>query len=354
MASGTNPSFILESKGVVKYEDRPVPKLASPNDVIINIKQTGICGSDVHYWVAGAIGSFVVRDPMVLGHESSGIVSEVGSAVTTLKVGDRVALEPGVPCRRCVRCKEGQYNLCAEMAFAATPPFDGTLTKYYALPEDFCYKLPEHVSLEEGALVEPLSVAVHLVKQSGVKPGQSIVVMGAGPVGLLCCAVAKAHGATAIISVDIVPERLEFAQKFAATGTFTPQRVPAEENAKALREQHGFPDGVDVVIDASGAEPSIQTSIHVLRVGGTHVQGGMGKPEITFPITALCVKEINCRGSFRYSSGDYKLAVELVASGKIDVKQLITRKVSFKEAEQAFEDVKAGKGIKILIGGVED
>ena len=147
---------------------------------------------------------------MVLGHESSGIVTAVGEAVTTLKVGDRVCMEPGVPCRRCVRCKEGKYNLCPDMAFAATPPHDGTLAKYYSLPEDFCYKLSDTMSLEEGALVEPLSVAVHIVRQAAVKPGDSIVVFGAGPVGLLCCAVARAYGASKIISVDINEERFGF------------------------------------------------------------------------------------------------------------------------------------------------
>lgn len=335
----------------VSFEQRPIPTLKSTHDVLVSVKQTGICGSDVHYWTEGGIGSFVVTSPMVLGHESSGIVQAVGSAVTSVKVGDRVALEPGAPCRHCAPCLSGKYNLCIDMKFAATPPIDGTLTGFYALPDDFCYKLPDHVSLEEGALVEPLAVAVHIVRQAVITPGQSIVVMGAGPVGLLCCAVAKAYGASKVVSVDIQPSRLEFAAKFAATHTFTPGRVPAEENAKKLLEQVGLPDGADAVIDASGAEPSIQTSLHVLRRGGTYVQGGMGKPDITFPIMALCINEITAKGSFRYGSGDYKLAVELISTGKVDVKQLITGKVKFEDAEQAFKAVKEGKGIKTLIAG---
>ena len=168
---------------------------------------------------------------MVLGHESAGIVAAVGDKVTSVKVGDRVAMEPGVPCRRCIRCKEGKYNLCFEMAFAATPPFDGTLARYYTLPEDFCYKLPEGMSLEEGALIEPTAVAVHITRQAAVKPGDSVVVFGAGPVGLLCCAVAKAYGAVKVVTVDINEERLQFALKYAATHSFTSQRVSAEENA---------------------------------------------------------------------------------------------------------------------------
>lgn len=289
---------------------------------------------------------------MVLGHESAGTIVSVGSAVKSLKPGDRVALEPGYPCRRCAACLSGHYNLCAEMHFAASPPVDGTLAGFYSSPEDFCYKLPDHVSQQEGALIEPLAVAVHIVKQAEVKPGQSVVVMGAGPVGLLCCAVAKAHGASKIVSVDIQPQRLEFAASYASTHTFTPERVSAEENAaRLIKECDLGPDGADAVIDASGAEPSIQTSLHVVRRGGVYVQGGMGKPDITFPIMALCMKEVTAKGSFRYGSGDYKLAVEFVSSGKVDVKKLITGTVKFEEAEEAFKNVKAGKGIKILIAG---
>ena len=323
--------------------------------MLVQIRVTGICGSDVHYYTHGAIGQFVVKEPMVLGHESAGVVAKVGSAVKSVKVGDEVALEPGTPCRRCVHCREGKYNLCIDMTFAATPPYDGTLAKYYVLPEDFCYKLPKGVSLDEGALVEPLSVAVHIVKQADVKPGQSVVVMGAGPVGLLCCAVAgKAYGAGKVISVDIVQNRVDFAKKYAATSTFMPSRDrDAEGNAKALIEENDLGTGADVVIDASGAEPSIQTAIHTLRVGGTYVQGGMGKNDITFPIMALCTKEITARGSFRYGSGDYQLAVDLLGSGKLSVKELITGKVAFKEAEKAFESVRKGEGIKILISGSE-
>jgi D-xylulose reductase len=276
---------------------------------------------------------------MVLGHESSGTIVSVGSLVRTLRPGDPVAMEPGVPCRRCIRCKEGKYNLCPEMKFAATPPYHGTLARYYVLPEDFCCKLPEGVSLEEGALIEPLAVAVHITKQAGVRHGDSVVVFGAGPVGLLCCAVAREFGASKVIAVDIQVPRLEFAETFAATNSYVSQRVSAEENAKNLIQENNLGMGADVAIDASGVEPSVRTAIHVLRTGGAYVQGGMGKDEITFPIMAACTKELRVMGSFRYSSGDYKLAVELVAAGKIDVKRLISRQV------------KAGKGIKVLIGG---
>ena len=294
---------------------------------------------------------------MVLGHESSGIITKVGRGVTSVKVGDNVTLEPGIPCRYCVPCKAGKYNLCPDMKFAATPPFDGTLAKFYILPEDFCVPLPMHVSLEEGALVEPLSVGVHVMRQAAVKPGQSIVVFGAGPIGLLCCAVARAFGASKVIAVDIKQSRLEFALKYAATGIFNPMTEGGNrptEYADKIKELLGSTVGADVAVDASGAEQSIVTAIHVLRNGGTFVQVGMGRRNIEFPIVIMCCKEITMKGSFRYGPGDYQLAVDLIASGKVSVKELITRRVKFHQAEDAFHLVLSGNETKVLIEGPSD
>lgn len=326
------------------------------SDVIIQIKQTGICGSDVHYYDHGSIGKFVVKSPMVLGHESSGVIVAAGSGCQTLAVGDAVALEPGVPCRKCSPCKEGSYNVCSEMAFAATPPFDGTLCKYYTLPEDFCYKLPKHVSFEEGALVEPLGVAIHISRQAKMVPGSSVVVFGAGPIGLLCCAVSRTFGATTIVAVDILQSRLDLAKEtFGATHTVLAGQAPSADNAARILTEANLGTGADVVIDASGAESSIQTGIHVLRSGGTYVQGGNGKYDISFPIGAVTEKELTVKGSFRYGSGDYKLAISMLGNRQVDLKSLITARYKFEDAEQAFIDVKSRKAglIKVLIGGVE-
>lgn len=202
--------------------------------------------------------------------------------------------------------------------------------------------------------MEPLGVAVHIVRQASITPGQTVIVFGAGPVGLLCCAVATAFGASQVIAVDIQQSRLDFAKNYAVTSTFMPSKVAATENAERLKAENNLGAGADVVIDASGAEPSVHTGIHALRNGGTYVQGGMGRSEIQFPIMAACSKELTIKGSFRYGSGDYKLAVGLVKSGKVDVKKLITGSVKFEEAEQAFKEVKAGKGIKTLIEGIAE
>lgn len=191
--------------------------------------------------------------------------------------------------------------------------------------------------------------------QANVTHGDSVIVFGAGPVGLLCCAVARALGARTIVAVDINAERLEFAKSYAATQTWQAHLSGSStDNAAALLAGCGLPvDGVKVAIDASGAESCIRMGIHVLHPGGTYVQGGMGKPEISFPITEMCTKELSVKGSFRYGPSDYELAIELLAQRRVEVGALISGRVDFLDAERAFEDVKAAKGIKVLIRGPE-
>jgi D-xylulose reductase len=307
-----NPSFVLNSIENTVFEDRPIPEI-SDGDVLIEVKKTGICGSDVHFLADGCIGDYVVKKPMVLGHESSGVVKKVGAKVKSLKAGDRVALEPGATCRICDFCKSGKYQLCRDMVFAATPPTDGTLARYYRLPADVAYKIPESMSLEDGAMIEPLSVAVHAVASTGgFRSTQSCVVFGAGPVGLLCMAVAHALGAERVIAVDIVSHRLQFAKSYAATHTWLPPKMNEGEtraaysrrNAEAMRKEFAIPDSgpgaIDLVVEASGAEVSIQTGILIARAGGTFVQVGMGTPEVVIPVTHLLTKELTLKGSFRY------------------------------------------------------
>ncbi|KAL1638822.1 hypothetical protein SLS58_008527 [Diplodia intermedia] len=361
----TNPAFVLESIKSVHIADRPIPALRSPtHDVLVHIAQTGICGSDVHYWQRGRIGSFVLTSPMVLGHESSGVVAAVGSAVTHLAAGDRVAVEPGVPCRRCEHCRAGDYNYCADTVFAATPPHDGTLQKYYSVAADYCYKVPDHVDLEEAALVEPVAVAVQVCKVAGALANKKVLVFGCGPIGVLCQAVAGAYGASAVYGVDIAQARLDFAREFAGSETVLNPTVDkegaepvekAEMAAAVLKEKLGLGLGADVVLECTGAEPCIQTGVFAAKSGGTYVQAGMGKENVTFPITTACIRGLQIKGSIRYTAGCYPAAVDLVASGKVPVKKLVTNRFKFEEAEKAFELVKAAKeGVfKVVIAGVE-
>ena len=243
------------------------------------------------------------------------------------------------------------------MTFAASPPdTHGTLCKYFKLPEDYCFKLPESVSLEEGVLVEPASVAVHMARLVDVRVGQSVVVFGSGTVGLLCGAVAKAFGADKVVLVDIVERKLEFAKKFVeGCGTFVPDpKASAEANAARLIKEQDLEDGADVVMEASGAELSVQTGIHVLQVGGSYVQGGLGRNIIDFPIVLMSEKELTMKGCFRYSSGDFKLALNLITQGKLPVKEMITKIVEFGQAVEAWETTRKGEGIKTLIRGPQE
>lgn len=357
-----NPSFVLKAVQHVAFEDRPVRALR-PKEVRVNIQQTGICGSDVHYWQKGRIGKYVLQPgtEMVLGHELAGVVVALGSEVTLLRVGDRVAVEPGLPCRYCAYCKLGQYNHCPDMVFAATPPWDGTLARYYTIDHDLCYRVPDHVSMEEAAMVEPVSVAVQICKRARVRATDTVVVFGCGPIGLLCQAVCKALGVRRVVGVDISDGRLRFASSFAADAVYKmPPRNGddaeqyAQRVAAQMKQQLGLPrDGADVVLEATGAEPCIQAGVFVARPEARFVQAGMGKEFVSFPVTEALVKQLNWTGSIRYTAHVYPTAVELVASGRIDVKRLITHRFRFEDAERAFELVKEGRTevIKVVIAG---
>jgi D-xylulose reductase len=294
--------------------------------------------------------------PLVVGHEASGVIAAVGSAVKSVSVGDKVAIEPGFPCRRCTFCKDGVYNLCPDMKFAAAPPdTHGCLTKFWVAPEDFVYKISEDISLQEAIIVEPTAVAVHASRLAKVKYGQDVIVMGSGTVGLLCGAVCKAFGAKRVILVDILKDKLEFARSFVKCETFlTDLDATGEENAAQIIERFDLSGGVDAVIEASGAELSVQTGIFALKMGGSYVQTGIGKPKIEIPILALSEKELRVRGCFRYGPGDYDIALDLISQGHIRTKALISSVSPFEDAITAWEKTGRGEGIKNLIEGVRD
>lgn len=357
-----NPSFVLHGVDNTQFEQRPIPSIKA-DEVLIQIVKTGICGSDVHYLKHGKIGSFVVDQPMCLGHESSGIIVQLGEEVEklnslTLKKGTRVALEPGVGCRVCESCKGGKYELCPRMVFAATPPFVyGTLCRYYVLPADLVHPIPDSVSFEDGAMMEPLAVGVHSVSTLGqIRSDQVVIVFGAGPVGLLCMAVAKALGARRVIAVDIQKERLEFAKEYAATDIFLSPPRNADENPEEyaarvsdeIRTKLNIPErdsgAVDLAIEASGAPSCVQVGANILKPAGTYVQVGMGaQMTVPVPLFQVITKELKVLGSFRYGPGDYPLAISLVARGLIDLKPLVTQRYQFDDALEAFGATANGK-----------
>lgn len=242
------------------------------------------------------------------------------------------------------------------MKFAAAPPdTHGCLTKFWIAPEDFVYKINDGVDLQAAVIVEPTAVAVHAARLAKIKYGQDVMIIGSGTIGLLCGVVAKAFGARRVILVDIIEEKLEFSRKFVECETFlTDISTTGEENAARMLEKFGIPGGVDVVIEASGAELSVQTGIFALRMGGSYVQTGIGKPKIEVPILALSEKELRVRGCFRYGPGDYDIALDLISRGLVNPKALISSVTPFEDAISAWEKTGRGEGIKNLIEGVRD
>lgn len=359
-----NPAFVLKSIKNLSFVDRPIAKLGQ-KDVRVLVQQTGICGSDVHYWQKGRIGKFVLQDgqDMVLGHESSGVIAAIGDEVQGIKIGDRVAIEPGVPCKFCDLCRDGKYNHCEDMVFAATPPDDGTLAKYYKVSYDYVYKIPDHMNMEEAAMVEPVSVAVQICKRARLQAIDYVVVFGCGPIGLLCQAVAKSYGCKKVIGVDISDGRLKFAKTFGADDVYKmpfkdlneSTEIFSKRTSTDINQKFGFRNGADVILEATGVESCIQVGVFLARPEARFVQAGMGREFVSFPVTEALVKQLNWTGSIRYSTGVYPTAIELVASGKVNVKRLVTNRFKFEEAEKAFNLVKEGRTdvIKVIIAGVQ-
>ncbi|KAL4882742.1 GroES-like protein [Aspergillus karnatakaensis] len=355
--SETNLSCLLYGAGKVRYENRPVRPIEDPNDVLIRISYVGVCGSDVHFWEHGGILRMVSEDaPLVMGHEASGIVHSVGSAVQSVVPGDRVAIEPGFSCKRCQKCKAGRYNLCPSMKFAADPPdAHGTLCRLFRIPEDFVYKIPEALSLDEAVLVEPLAVAVHGVRLAEIRPGQTVLVQGAGTIGLWAAATAKAYGAKSVLITDISGKKTEFARQFLGCTIVKPDLAATPERIAAhIKGENWLEDGVDVVLECTGVEASAQAGLYALGAGGVFIQIGLGKPMQTLPLLDMCGKEVVLKTAFRYGSGDYEIALDLLDSGKLSVKPLISSIVPFDKASEAWERTGRCEGIKNLIEGVLD
>lgn len=323
-------------KGIGEMEIVPVEMPAlRDNDVLVKMEYVGICGSDVHYYEKGRIGNFIVEGDFILGHECAGEVVKVGSAVKGLKVGDKVALEPGITCGQCEFCKGGKYNLCPDVEFLATPPYHGCLKNYIAFPENMAFKLPDNVSTKEGALVEPLAVGLHAAAQGGVKLGDKVVVLGAGCIGLVTLLACKAFGATEVIVVDVIDKRLECAMNLGASHVINAKK---ENTLDKIAELTGG-KGADIVIETAGSEFTIKQTAYAVKRGGTIVLVGLApKDVIEFDFMQIMTKEADIKSVFRYRNL-YPAAIGAIADGKIDVKGIVTHEFDFEDSKKAFDFV---------------
>lgn len=323
---------VMNGIGRMDYVERDIP-VPGDNEVLVQLEYVGICGSDIHYYESGAIGNYVVHPPFVLGHEPGGTVVEAGRNVKHLKPGDRVALEPGKTCGHCEFCRKGQYNLCPDVQFFATPPVDGVFQEYVAHEAALCFKLPDHVSTMEGALIEPLAVGFHAADQGGAHAGQTAVVMGAGCIGLVSMMALKAEGVSRVFVVDVLPKRLEKALELGADGVINAARQDTVREVMRLTAAAGC----DLIIETAGTEITTRQAISCSKKGGVIVLVGYSKTgEMTLPISLALDKELTFKTVFRYRH-IYPMAIDAVASGRINLKGIVTDVFDFSDMQTAMD-----------------
>lgn len=328
-----NTEAILVTPGTMKIQDAPMPE-PKDDEVLLKVEYVGICGSDIHGFESGPF--IPPKDPnqkIGLGHECGGTVVGVGSKVKKIKVGDRVNIEPGVPCGKCKFCLSGHYNICPDVDFLATQPnYRGALTNYITHPESLTYKLPDNMDTMEGALVEPAAVGMHAAMEADVKPGKKIVILGAGCIGLMTLQACRVMGATEIVVVDMIEKRLNMAKKLGATEIINGGKEDTVARAKEILGDLG----ADIVFETAGARATAaQTTKLVMRGGRIMIVGTV--PGDT-PVNFLSInREVKIQTVFRYAN-NYPMTIEAISSGRFDVKSMVTDIYDYKDVQRAFEE----------------
>jgi L-iditol 2-dehydrogenase len=301
---------VLQEPERMTVETRPVPA-PGPGEVQVAVRAVSVCGSDVHYYEHGRIGGFVMHGPLVLGHETSGVVSALGEGVDAPAVGTRVALEPQRNCGRCEQCTRGRYHLCPWIEFFATPPIDGSFAQYVTVPAHRAHPVPDALSDDAAAMIEPLAVALHSAGKADIGPGSRVLVTGGGPVGLLCLQVARARGAAHVTVSDPVARRRDVARDFGADAVLDPTSQSADDVPP-----------VDVVLECSGVQPAVDLAIAATAPAATVVLVGTGA-QVTLPLDVVQSRELVVKGTFRYAHA-YPAAIELAAAGAVRLDAMVT------------------------------
>ncbi|NYJ30436.1 NAD(P)-dependent alcohol dehydrogenase [Galbitalea soli] len=326
---------LLERAGVVETSIIEVPPLDA-DQVLIEVSAVGVCGSDVHYFEHGRVGPFVVEAPIILGHELSGTIVDVGAAVDRRRIGERVAVEPQRPCRVCTQCKAGRYNLCPDMEFFATPPINGAFCEFVAIQSDFAHAVPDTVSDEAAALIEPLSVAIWACQRAQVGVGSRVLVAGAGPIGVIVAQTARAFGASEVIVTDVDAQRRAFALEHGATVVLD----PAHDDVSTL--------GVDAFVDASGVPSAVIAGIEAVRPAGIAMLVGLGHEMMALPVSAIQSREIWVSGVFRYAN-TWPTGIELVASGRVNLDALVSGRFGLDEVDRALSVGREPGQMKVVV-----
>lgn len=346
IGENTMRAAVLNRPMVIEVKDVKMPTVQA-DEALIRVHCIGVCGSDIHYYEHGRIGRYVVKQPLILGHELAGDVVTVGSKVTSVKPGDRVAVEPGIPCDRCQYCKAGRYNLCPNVEFMATPPIDGAWAQYVSVRADFLHKLPETLSYEEGALLEPLSVGIHAMRRGRVAPGDRVLVSGLGPVGILAGVAAKMFGASQVIGTDVMPFRLDVALRLGFDGVLNPQTQNVSEEIDRITAGAG----VTAIVETSGNAKAVSDSVEIVNVGGRVIFIGLPTSNsIAMDVPKLVDKEIDIYGVFRYAN-TYPMAIEALSKGSYNIRDMITQSYQIEDVKEACEMARTQKdsSIKVMI-----
>ncbi|KAI8948709.1 GroES-like protein [Xylaria longipes] len=339
-ANFKNPSLQVTEDHRIKLVDAPIEEPRA-GEVILQVKCTGICGSDMHLWKSGRIGSLEVKGDCILGHEAAGVVLKCGEGVTNLKPGDRVGIEPQEPCEQCFLCMEGRYNLCDSVKFSGIWPDAGTIQRFKRHPAKWLYKIPDNLTYSEGALLEPLSVILHGIKGANVRLGQPSLICGAGPIGLVALAAARASGAHPLVITDVNASRLKFAKEFVPhCQTYRIQpKLSAEENAKEIRRLYGDDEYSQPasVMECTGVESSVCTAAFTVRRGGTLMVIGVGRPVMNnIPFMHLSLAEIDLKFINRYRD-TWPAAIQCLSGEVMNLNKIVTHKFPLEKAVEAFE-----------------
>jgi L-iditol 2-dehydrogenase len=328
---------VLMAKGVINVQERPVPSIGA-DQVLIKVSSVGVCGSDVHFFKEGALGDWVVCKPLVLGHESGGTIVAVGSDIPKSRLGQRVSIEPQRPCATSKETLSGHYNLDPDMEFYAVPGVDGAFAEYVAIQSHFAFSVPDHLSDDAAALIEPLSVAIATARKAKFTVGSRVLITGSGPIGIVTAQVARAYGAAEIIVTDLDPKRRAQALRFGATRVID----PAVERVGTL----GL--NVDAFVEASGASAAVTGGLREVGPSGRVVLVGMGDSETLLPIPVIQRNELIVTGVFRYAN-TWPIAIELVSSGRIDLDGMVTGHFGLRDVEMALKSTSDPTTLKSVV-----
>lgn len=326
-------SMVLTGLNRIEIADKPIPELKNPDDVLIRIKSVGVCGSDIHYYSTGNIGSQVVQFPFTLGHEGAGVIEKAGNAVKTLKPGDRVAIDPAMPCFHCDQCKTGRYHTCRNLKFLGCPgQSEGCLSEFIVMPSSSCFPIPENMTLDQAALSEPLAIGLYAVRSAGSLAGKSVAILGTGPIGISVMLSAIAHGVEKVYMTDKIDERLALASEMGAQWTGNAEQ--SDIVREILREE---PQQIDFVFECCGQQEAADQAIQLLKPGGRLMI--IGIPSFrrwNFDVDNLRRKEISIQ-NVRRQNGVVEETIEMISDGRLNADRMQTHNYSLDDTGIAFE-----------------